>query len=350
MRIITHKIAGITFRTEADAEVYALEDPQLQLFSTVEAPAQVHLHFCGIPSKSCSLPPLTSKERALISRCIFAPYVGSGIFRSTMVSLPGQEPFSSSNRAYTDVLNLPLLRAPVVRQRLAQCLAHPEQVGLLLHLRSIVLRDHRQSKVDFFYTAERAAMLRESTFKNDFRRMLTSFLPSFSAALVHSSAVVRQGKAALFLAPDGGGKTTVAEQAPPMMVIADDHVILRKEGPAIIVHSTPWGRLYNPHLSARVGAIFLLKKAPRFQLLPVPRTRALEHFWQEGYYDRVFLPPHLKQEAFQMLYETCCAAPVWEMEFTREGVNWQEIDAVMEQGLDGRERSKAPASAKQPRF
>jgi hypothetical protein len=302
MITLTHRIAGITFRTETDVEALFVQNDSYDQFLVGGLKPDVYHRICVIDRETLTLPALSKKEKERISRCVCLP---------------------------DDDLDVPPLRSPVVRDRLSSCLSRPEQMGLELYIFSVIIRDHVDRKIDFFYTSDCSEVLDDPGLEHIFRRMFASFLPAFSAVMVHSSGLVRHGRTALFLAPDEGGKTTVVELSTDGTILCDDQIVLRREDDTLMAHGTPWGHINGGPQAAKVGAFFLLEKAVQFELIPLKAIDAVEYFWEEHLFYRAFLPKKLRLKAFEVITAACHQAPVYRMRFPEDYVDWDAIDAAM---------------------
>jgi len=303
MITLTHQIAGITFQTETDIEAIAVQNDFFDQFLVDGLRPDVSHRICGFDRETMILPALSKKEKKRISRCVCLP---------------------------KDDLNVPPLRSPLVRGRLNSCLRRPEQVGLELNVFSAIIRDHIDRKIDFFYISDCGEAIKDPRLEPIFRRMFTSFLPAFSAVMVHSSGLIRHSRAAVFLAPDEGGKTTVMEHSTYGTNLCDDQIILRREDGTVMAHGTPWGRITGGPQRAKVGGLFLLEKAAQFELIPLKAIDAVEYFWKEHLNYRAFLPKNLRLNAFEVINDVCHQAPVYRMRFPKNYVDWDAIDAAME--------------------
>ena len=330
MSVLAHRIAGITVRTESDVEITPIQNESFRRFLTDASKPDVSHRIRGIDRNTLTLPPLGEKEKDLISRCLFPLYVGRGILiLPPILTRKEREHTSASVSLSQAALDVPLLQSPLVRSRLESCLTHPEQVGLALHIFSVVIHDYVHHTVDIFYPSERREVFEGPWTENGVRRTFTAFLPDFSAVMVHSSGLIRHGRVALFLAPDEGGKSTVLRPATDGTVLSDDRNILRKEGDVLVGHSTPWGMITDGPQQARVGGFFLLEKASSFELIPIKPRDALEFLWNEHMHSWRVLPKRLRMRAFELLYDACHQAPTYRMRFPRDYVDWDAIDAAM---------------------
>lgn len=161
------------------------------------------------------------------------------------------------------------------------------------------------------------------------RQIFSSFLPRFSAILLHSSGVIRGDKCAIFVAPNEGGKTTVARLGEGSPVLSGDHVILREEGGEFVAYATPLGGMTSGPCRARVGGLFVLRKADVFGLAPFSPIELLQNLWAEHRNYTFLLPGDLRRRAFELLSDLCRRTVLREMQFPREFVDWVEIERAM---------------------
>jgi hypothetical protein len=258
-----------------------------------------------IKPDSLTAPPLTAEERALLVRIAeFSPQV---------------------------IPKLPLLLSPAVRARLQPGLDESEKMQVFIYRDGLTVWSLTHNTVDYFYPegGGRARSDPEGRVAVNFPQMFAIFLPRFSAAMVHSSGVVRNQQAALFLAPDAGGKSTVLEQATDGLLLNDDQVILRREGDALIAHATPFGRMTSGPCQAPLGTLFALEKAPHFELSPIKPANLVQSLWREHRNYTSLLPQHLKIRVFELFCDICTHVPAYRMKFPKDYVDWDAIDAAM---------------------
>ena len=293
---VTHRIAGIVFRTESNAWLPLLQEEPFEQFRIEDTEPDVHQRIQEI-----DLDALTS-------------------------SAPATDRLESS----------PLLRSPAVRARLQASLDQCEQIEVQIDRAQMTLRNFSRCELDFFYTKElgmsgpirrvNTAVFRVAT---NFKKMFSTFLPSFSAILVHSSGVIRHDRAALFLAPSSGGKTTVVKRSTGDLILNDDQIVLRQEEGVVVAHGTPLGGITSGPCRARLGGLFLLEQAEQFELSPLAPADVLSHIWGESPNYVFFLPKELRVRAFLILSEACYQAPAYRLRFPRDHVDWDAIDAAM---------------------
>ena len=330
MYLFRHKIGGITFLTESDIELTTIQNDGFQRFTIRETRQDVYHQVHKVEEKDLTLAALSSKDQERVSRCIIPPQLGRGSFiLPPFVRNRGEDAGFIPCPPVQNPFDFPLFRSPVVRERLEACLDYPEQVGLLLHIFSVIIFDYRLHRIDLFYRSDQRWVFENIPLDNGLRRMFTSFLPSFSALMLHSSGVVRKGCAALFLAPDAGGKSTVMETLDGGVILCDDQNILRKHGEIFMVHSTPWGAIHSGPQHACLGGFFLLEKAPAYGLTPVKYTDIFQFLWDEHMHFWLKLPSSLRIKAFELLYDACRQTPCYRMRFPKDYVDWDAIDAAM---------------------
>lgn len=239
----------------------------------------------------------------------------------------------------TDRADENLLQASFIRQRCLDVLGNAGQAEIAADKNQVIIRDFSHREVDFFFRREPGsddARLEEVVISLGYpsssalRQIFSTFLPTFSAALVHSSGVVRNGLAALFVAPSTGGKTTVTKLSNNDPVLSDDQVVFRKNKDGVMAYSTPFGRVTNGPNSAAIGGIFLLKKAVRFELKPLKPVDMLEYIWASQIEYTYFLPSDVRVLLYQMLYDACHQVPCYAMHFPKDHVDWEAIDHAME--------------------
>lgn len=170
--------------------------------------------------------------------------------------------------------------------------------------------------------------------------ILAPFLPSLDACLLHASAIIRDGRAAVFLAPDEGGKTTAVRLASSGTILCDDQVIVRRRRKRFHVWGTPWGLHVNATAHAPLAGLFLLKKAKRFSLTHLPAHRLVPFIWQEIKAQLSILPKPLKTKAFRILCDITASAPAWTLAFPKNHIDWQQVDSALQGRIEDAGRKK----------
>jgi hypothetical protein len=301
--VVTHQIAGIMFRTETNAWLPALKEDPFECFRVGESvtPDIVHRIY-KVEPHSLTWPSPTSGEWMQ---------------------------FPPNTRLVLSELESPLLRSPLVCARLRTILQYPKLVRVSLLRDWILVRDFAKCELDLFYLPEFHEHGAEKRVASDFRLLFSSFLPCFSAVQIHSASAVRNGKAAVFLAPDEGGKTTLMGLSAGLPILHDDQVIFRQEGDVVHAHATPLGLKTSGPYSAPIGGFFWLEKAPHFELLPLKAVDLVQPLWGAHKRYTGSLPKYLKKRAFEVVCDACYQAPAYRMRFPKDHVDWDAIDAAM---------------------
>lgn len=198
-----------------------------------------------------------------------------------------------------------------------------------MHRESMSITDFRENRADYYFLVRSGKELPQRCIGP---AMLAPFLPSFDALMLHASAIVRGGRAAVFLAPDEGGKTTAVRLAPAGTILGDDQVIVRRGRGRFRVWGTPWGLHVHARASAPLRGLFILQKARRFRLEPVPATELIPRIWEEIKSPLSILPKPLKKKAFGLLCDITAAAPAWRLSFPKEQIDWDTIDEALKKG------------------
>lgn len=304
--LLTHRIAGITFRTESDVPIPYLEKEPFTFFQIDPVAPDIRYRITQLDSQASALPPLDQNERKRIVRTVSFP------------------------RHWQDKL---LLQSPAVRERVRVGLEQPELVHIGLAWNRAIIHNFARNEVDLLYPSEMAKDFSKPVILARYRNTFAPLLPNFSALMIHGSGVIRQGRTALFLAPDEGGKTTVVQcalhTATPALILNDDQVVLRQEGNRVYAHGTPFGLLTSGPHQARLGGLFLLEKASRFELLPMPPADTLQYIWGEHHHIWTLLPKVLRVRAFEILANACYQVPTYRLRFPKDSIDWAAIDEAM---------------------
>jgi hypothetical protein len=133
--------------------------------------------------------------------------------------------------------------------------------------------------------------------------MFTSLLGRSSGAVVHASAIVRDGYGWVFAGTHGAGKSTTAALfagRADAVVLSDDRVVLRRIGGVWRVFGTPWPGtvLRASPTSAPIAGIFFLRHGGRTERRPLPPATAAPRLLA-----RCFLP-YWDRRALTGLLET----------------------------------------------
>ena len=296
MIITKLNIADLIYKVESDVKIQGLENDRFQKFKVKTKNYDIFHTFQNIPQIPNSFPPLNKEEKNLLKNCNIFPYFNN--------------------------IDSPILRFPIIRDKLNDCKNRINKIALEIKHSYISIFDFSHNKIDCLYTNELKSVLKNSRMGSF---VFAQFLPNFSAVMIHSSTVIIENRAAVFLAPDEGGKTTIAELAPGFPILCDDQVIIRKQENKFITHSTPWGLHIDNSIKAPVGAFFLLEKSENFKLIPLKPKDLLYYFWNEHLAYYLYLPKYLKSKHFNFLFNLSNQAPAYKLQFPKDYVDWDVI-------------------------
>jgi hypothetical protein len=326
-----HRIADIEFYTQSDIQLSGIHNASTSRYLSLAENTEISQYIHQITSRDLTGPPLNTYELNQIKKCEIPTSLGrGGVQILPLTVIVGQEEKYTPYLAYHQSLaDLPILRDPGLRDRLSVCLEHAGQVTLILHPLTVEIRDYAAHRIDIYFPDILSEILQTSLAHNGVERIFRIFLPEFDALMIHSSAVIRKGKAIFFLAPDEGGKTSVAEQAVRTSVLGDDQVILRKQEAGFMAHSTPWGQIVNDPISAPLGVFFLLEKSRQFGLVPVKPREVIEFLWSEQENFVKGAPNRLRTKIFDFIREAVHNVPLYKLRTPLNGIDWDRIDACV---------------------
>lgn len=235
-------------------------------------------------------------------------------------------------RCFNGHWNSPFLRAAPVRALLAAAMADPGDIALEALDSSLRVLDFGRNTQDIFHPA---ALQPDTLFSRLGEHYLAPFLSGFQAVILHSAAVIRKRRAAVFVGPDGAGKTTVATSPQAGTILCDDQVILRRRDGRFRAYGTPWGRLFDAVCRAPVGGLFLLRQADTFSLTRLDATVPLNYIWNEFAAYHLPLPAPRRARAFEFVCDLCRSLPAYLMRFGENQLDWPAIDGVLAESSPG---------------
>lgn len=328
MPVYSINIGGLNYKITSDFSIKNIERKFFKEFQITNTRSDIEFEFIGIKNESLRLPALTNNEKSIISNFLFPPYIGRGV-----LIIP---PLVSQDEDLSDLIkktksqyDAPLFRSKLVRSRIFSLAPHADDILLLIHLFSIAIFDFDKLMVQIYYLSDRSKMFNNDNLENGIRRLFTIFLPNFNRIMLHSSGIVRDGKAFLFFAPDEGGKTTAIKSASKGTFLSDDRNILHLDKNRILAYSTPWGSMQTAPAKAELGGVFLLRKSEKFKLTPIKVTTLVQFLWNEHIHNWNSLPKFSRIKAFHILHIICQKTPAFEMSFSKDFVDWDAIDLAI---------------------
>ena len=148
---------------------------------------------------------------------------------------------------------------------------------------------------------------------SDFYRKLLDF----DGMLLHSSAVIMEGRAYLFSAPCGTGKSThtklwlqvFGEKA---QILNDDKPALRLEDGVFYAYGTPWSGKYDISANVRVpvGGICVLQRGEENEIEPYSGTMAIYDILSQTARSK---SPVMMEKLLVLMDKLLEKVPVWKM-------------------------------------
>lgn len=142
------------------------------------------------------------------------------------------------------------------------------------------------------------------------------YLLPFGGFMLHSSAVVLDGRAYLFSADCGTGKSTHTQlwlrEFDGTFILNDDKPALRREADGWFAYGTPWSGKTDQNVNLRVplGGIALLERAEENTIVPCPSSEAVR-----GLMKQVNLPRAAEYRIMLMklLDKLLAEATIWKL-------------------------------------
>ena len=142
-------------------------------------------------------------------------------------------------------------------------------------------------------------------------------LLQFDGMLLHSSAVVREGKAYLFTAACGTGKSTHTQlwlkNFPDAYILNDDKPALRLEDGKFYAYGTPWSgkTAQNRNVRVELGGICVLRRGTENKIAPYTGRTALHDILEQTVRPR---DPAMMGKLLDILDRLMTLVPVWRLE------------------------------------
>ena len=142
-------------------------------------------------------------------------------------------------------------------------------------------------------------------------------LLNYGGMILHSSAVVRDGKAYLFTAACGTGKSTHThlwlEQFPDAFILNDDKPALRLENGKFYAYGTPWSgkTAQNRNVRVELGGICVLRRGSENKIEP-----CLGHTALHAILEQTVRPRDLTRmgKLLELLDKLLQMVPIWRLE------------------------------------
>lgn len=136
--------------------------------------------------------------------------------------------------------------------------------------------------------------------------------------LIHASAIAKDGKAYLFLAPSGTGKSTHTRlwrkvYGDDVFMVNDDKPLLRFCEDEILVYGTPWSGKHHldRNVSVPIGGICILGRGEHNKIWRIPARDGLAEL-----FGSIYRPDALEgmKRMLELTSELARRIPLWKME------------------------------------
>ena len=143
-------------------------------------------------------------------------------------------------------------------------------------------------------------------------------LVNFNGLMLHSSAVVMDGRAYLFSAPSGTGKSTHTQLwldvfGEKATILNDDKPALRRIDGEWYAYGTPWSGKHDKSINTRVplGGICVLRRGDVNKIEPYRGAGAIKDIFEQTPRDT---NAEYVSKLLELLDKLLCEVPVWKME------------------------------------
>jgi hypothetical protein len=120
-----------------------------------------------------------------------------------------------------------------------------------------------------------------------FMHAVRLFLAYNKGFFLHSSGLIKDDRAFLFVGPDGGGKTTISNLISEGLIASDDSLIVRQSNGPFTLYTTPWGSRESINTSAPISKIFFLRKAHTLKIENLTAAEAAKEFLANIFFSTV---------------------------------------------------------------
>lgn len=297
-RTVSLSIAGVPFRIKTNTYVPLLYNSTCSLFRNAMSGSACSLHLELVEN---SFPGPSKKELQKI-----------GITRRRCVL--SEEYFKNPILSRTDII-----------QRIKKLIGSREEAYIAIGEENITIHCFDRNHSEIYFTPSAIQII-----QNTLRFAFYSNLILHSATSLHSSGIIRKGRAALFVAESGGGKSTVVDLASDgTFLLNEDCVIIRNLNGNFNAFSNPFGGRTDGPNRAEIAAFFILKKGDKFSLSPHTPLEVIARAWDDNYILWGPLPLKYRIKLFSLYYDMFSNIPVYLMEFPVNFVDWDQIDSIL---------------------
>jgi len=144
---------------------------------------------------------------------------------------------------------------------------------------------------------------------------------------LHSSGILVDNRAFLFLGKSGSGKTTVALRAhhEGLALLSDDKVYFSRSSSIYTAYGTPLGKISDGPISGPVAGAFFLRQGDKTSFHPLSASVATAQAWFDTLYNSRVANPHVRKRIFEEWFSFFSSVPCYEMQFTRDFDDWDKL-------------------------
>ncbi len=151
------------------------------------------------------------------------------------------------------------------------------------------------------------------------------FLCGANGFLIHSSGVIKNGKAHIFAGPPGSGKSTMARLSEGLPVISDDFVCVKKVDGSYRAYATPWyGR--DKNISAEIGRVFFIRHGRATSFEKLDPAESVMEILSNAYC--TVLHGSLMRNVLELAAGLSGAAPSYRMSYFLQDPLWESLENV----------------------
>ncbi|MBL7196654.1 MAG: hypothetical protein ISS47_00995 [Candidatus Omnitrophica bacterium] len=193
--------------------------------------------------------------------------------------------------------------------------------------------DIKKKRITLFYLNKMKENYRKSFDSRFISYAYSQLLALNKGLLLHATAVIKNKKAYLFFGASGKGKSTVAQLCRRYKVLGDDIIAIRKNNTGYYAFSTPWKQkpFIKPdkYISARIEAVFFLKKSKMISFRPLREEDALIRVLSHHIHFFIYTESPLIEKIFFTSADFIKGIPSYEMEFRKDKSFWAKLEKVL---------------------
>jgi hypothetical protein len=156
-----------------------------------------------------------------------------------------------------------------------------------------------------------------------FMHAVRLFLAYNRGFFLHSSGLIKDDRAFLFVGPDGSGKTTISNLISDGFIASDDSLIVRQSNGSFTLYTTPWGSRQRINTFASISKIFFLRKAHTLKTKEMTPAEAARELLANTFFNT--LDHQICQETMETVGDLTKEIGCYKLYFSREE---RELDRI----------------------